>query len=436
MKPGRRIPPMNVLLNGRLVGTLRMERNGAISFVYAPDWLAWEHAVPISLSLPLREQAHRGAPIFAYLENLLPDSQAIRNRVAAKVHAESTDAYHLLEKLGRDCVGALQFVVGDENIDTGEPGTIQASPVSDDEVATTLKNLPTSPLGIEADVDFRISIAGAQEKTALLRINRKWFRPHGTTPTSHILKTQLGQLPNGINLSDSVENEFFCMRFCAAMGAEVAEVEMVDFDDVRALAIERFDRRWTRDDRLLRIPQEDFCQALRYPPSRKYQSDGGPGIRGCLELLSASDEPTEDQLSFLRAQVLFWLLGATDGHAKNFSIQLNFGGGFLMAPLYDVLSAQTAVDNGQIRFGQYKLAMSLGRRNHYRLDQVVARHFVQSAKAGGIGEGLTMNLLRETAARVDDAVEETLSRLPKGFPEELASSISRGIKRRSRPITA
>ena len=280
MKPGRRNSPMNVLLNGRLVGTLHMERNGAISFAYAPDWLAWEHAVPISLSLPLREQAHRGAPVFTYLENLLPDNQAIRNRIAAKVHAESTDAYHLLAKLGRGCVGALQFVVGDENIGADKQGAIQASPVSDDEVATTLKNLPTSPLGIEADIDFRISIAGAQEKTALLRMNGKWFRPHGMTPTSHILKTQLGQLPNGINLSDSVENEFFCMRFCAAMGAEVAEFEMVD--GVGALAVERFDRQWTRDDRLLRVPQEDFCQALGTHRARGTNPTEVRAFRGVL----------------------------------------------------------------------------------------------------------------------------------------------------------
>ncbi len=342
----------------------------------------------------------------------------------------------MLAKLGRDCVGALQFVVGDEDIGADKPGAIRASPVSDNKVATTLKNLATSPLGIEADVDFRMSIAGAQDKTAFLRLNGKWFRPHGMTPTSHILKTQFGQLPNGINLSDGVENEFFCMRFCAAMGAEVADVEMVDFDGVRAMVIERFDRKWTRDDRLFRVPQEDSCQALGYPPSQKHQADGGPGIRRCLELLSASDDPTEDQLSFLRAQVLFWLLGATDAHAKNFSVQLKFGGGFPMTPLYDVLSAQTAVDKGQIRGGQFKTAMSPGRRNHYRLDQVVARHFVQSAKAGGIGEGLTMNFLRETAAHVDDALEETLCQLPKGFPEDLASSISGGIKRRTRRITA
>lgn len=159
----------------------------------------------------------------------------------------------------------MQFVLGDEDIGADKPGAVLKSPLSDDENATTLKNLATSPLGIEADVDFRISIAGAQEKTALLRMNGKWFRPHGMTPTSHILKTQLGQLPNGTNLLDRVENEFFCMRFCAAMGAEVAEIEMVDFGGVRALVIERFDRQWTKDERLFRILQEDFLPGAGTP---------------------------------------------------------------------------------------------------------------------------------------------------------------------------
>ncbi|MBQ2262470.1 MAG: HipA domain-containing protein [Loktanella sp.] len=159
----------------------------------------------------------------------------------------------MLEKIGRDCVGALQFVAGDIPAD---PEGLQGEPVSDAQIAALLKNLTSAPLGIEED-DFRISLAGAQEKTALLRKDGVWIRPLGMTPTTHILKTQLGVLPSGINLSDSVENEFLCMRFCRAMGMDVAEVEIVDFEDVRALSVTRFDRRWTRDERLIRLPQED-----------------------------------------------------------------------------------------------------------------------------------------------------------------------------------
>ena len=431
MRRHPRQPSMNVLLNGRLVGHLHMERSGAVSFVYAEEWLAWGHAAPISLSLPLREQAHAGGPVIAYLENLLPDNQMIRDRIAAKVRADGTDAYSLLAKLGRDCVGALQFVVDGDDHSDGKPGEIVAEGVTDTEISATLKNLTASPLGIHEDADFRISIAGAQEKTALLRMNGKWFRPTGMTPTSHILKTQLGHLPNGINLSDSVENEFFCMRICAAMGAEVANVEMVDFEDVRALAIERFDRQWTSDGRLLRVPQEDFCQALGYPPSQKYQSDGGPSVVHGLHLLAGSDDPTSDQLSFLRAQVLFWLLGATDGHAKNFSIRLGFGGGFEMTPLYDVLSAQKAFDENQIKHSQYKLAMSVGRNRHYRLDQIVARHVFETAKAGSIGEAPVKAMLEEVLAAVPSAIETTIGGLPDGFPMELVNSIHIGVTRRA-----
>ncbi|MCE8005406.1 type II toxin-antitoxin system HipA family toxin [Aestuariivita sp.] len=423
---------LTVLLNGRLVGEIDMARSGAISFCYAPDWLAWEHTLPVSLSLPLQEQAHQGAPVIAYLENLLPDNPAIRERVAAKTGAGGTDAYNLLEKIGRDCVGALQFVVGD---DLPEPKGLEGEPVSDAEVADVLRNLATAPLGIEDD-DFRISLAGAQEKTALLRKDGDWIRPVGMTPTTHILKTQLGVLPNGINLSDSVENEFLCMTFCKAMGFDVAEVEIADFEDVRSLVVTRFDRRWTRDGRLIRLPQEDFCQALGYPPSQKYQMDGGPGIAEGMKLLSASDDPNDDRLAFFKAQVVFWLLGATDGHAKNFSIALRPGGGFRMTPLYDVLTAQKAVADGQIRHNRMRLAMCVGDQNHYRINEVVRRHFLETAKTVGLGGDLAENAIDALLVRVPAAMLETERALPVDFPDELQACTWEGVDARTAALTA
>lgn len=419
----RRSGTMQVLLNGRLVGHLRLASSGAISFAYDPGWLAWEHAMPISLSLPLREEAHQGAPVIAYLENLLPDNQAIRERVAARVRAGGTDAWHMLEKIGRDCVGALQFVTGE----APDIGALEGEPVTDTQIAALLRNLASAPLGLDEDDDFRISIAGAQEKTALLRHNGEWIRPSGLTPTTHILKTQLGVLPNGINLSDSVENEFFCMSFCRAMGADVAGVEIVDFEDVRSLVVTRFDRRWTTDGRLIRLPQEDFCQALSVPPSQKYQMDGGPGITEGIGLLSGSDDALADQRAFFRAQVLFWLLGATDGHAKNFSIALR-PGGFRMTPLYDVLSAQKAVHGGQIRQNRMRLAMAVD--GHYRINEVVPRHFQQAAKAAGFGVALAEEVLAEVAGRMEGALVEMQASLPEGFPSALAEIVAEGIRGR------
>jgi len=414
---------LTVLLNGRLVGQIDMARSGAISFNYAPDWLEWEHTLPVSLSVPLQEQAHQGAPVIAYLENLLPDNPAIRERVATKTGAGGTDAYNLLEKIGRDCVGALQFVVGG---DLPEPKGLEGEPVSDAEVADVLRNLATAPLGIEDD-DFRISLAGAQEKTALLRQDGAWIRPVGMTPTTHIIKTQIGVLPNGINLSDSVENEFLCMTLCKAMGLEVAEVEIVDFEDVRSLVVTRFDRRWTRDGRLIRLPQEDFCQALGYPPSHKYQKDGGPGIAKGMKLLSASDEPNDDRLAFFKAQVAFWLLGATDGHAKNFSIALRPGGGFRMTPLYDVLTAQKAVADGQIRHNRMRLAMCVGDRNHYRINEVVKRHFFETAKAVGLGAELAATTIDGLLERIPAAKAEAERAIPADFPGDLLACTWKGL---------
>lgn len=430
MSRSRRNVPLTVLLNGRLVGHLRMMSSGAISFQYDQDWLDWKYAMPISLSLPLTEQAHKGAPVIFFLENLLPDNQVMRDRVAAKVGAIGTDACSMLEKIGRDCVGALQFVTADTGMD--QVWEVKGEPLTGRQIADTLKNLSAAPLGIEKDDDFRISIAGVQEKTALLRDNGVWKKPTGMTPTTHILKTQLGTLPNGINLNDSVENEFLCMRFCKAMGVDVAHVEIEDFEETRALVIERFDRKWTGTGSLLRLPQEDFCQAMGYPPSRKYQSDGGPNVQACIGLLNGSDRPTEDQSVFFKAQILFWILGATDGHAKNFSLFLRPGGGFEMTPFYDILSAQKALDDGQIRHGHMKLAMSQGKRKHYRVDEIAPRHFMQSAKLCGFGVSLVENILKDVYEKVPDAMIKVEGQLPKDFPQPLFDAIANGIDTRHR----
>ncbi|TDQ28019.1 type II toxin-antitoxin system HipA family toxin [Phyllobacterium brassicacearum] len=350
--------PLNVFLNSRHVGVLRRESTGAIDFQYGRDWLDWRGTLPVSLSLPLREDRYIGSPVINVLDNLLPDSNPVRKRVAQRVGAEGTDAFSLLTALGHDCVGALQFLP--DGTDPGAAGDITGKPVSDDEVADIIKNLAAAPLGMGEDEDFRISIAGAQEKTALLRMEGKWFKPTGTTATTHILKPQIGQLPNGIDLSNSVENEYFCLKLLDALGLPTAKVEIADFGERRTLIVERFDRLWTKDGRLLRLPQEDTCQSLSVPPTRKYQSDGGPGMRGIVNLLKGSDTPEADITAFMHANIIFWMLGATDGHAKNFSIYLSPGGRFRMTPLYDVMTAQPSLDANRVPRNKFKLAMSVG----------------------------------------------------------------------------
>ena len=424
--------PLDVFLNARRVGRLRRLGGGAVDFRYDPGWLGWEHALPISNSLPLREDRYLGDPVIAVFDNLLPDPEPVRRRIAERIGAEGHDAYSLLARLGRDCVGALQILP--EGQDPGPTGTVEGRPADDGEIAEKLRNLAIAPLGLDDDAEFRISIAGAQEKTALLRWKNEWHIPRGATATTHIVKPQIGMLPNGIDLSRSVENEHLCLGLAAALGLPSAATEIADFDGERVLVVERFDRLWTGDGRLLRLPQEDCCQALSVPPSLKYDADGGPGMTDILDLLRGSDDPEADRRLFVKAQIVFWLLGATDGHAKNFSIFLKPGGRFRMTPLYDVMSAQPSVDAGRLRENGFRLALAVGDNRHYAIDTILPRHFAQTAAREGVPAHAIDEICGELAEGAEPAMETVLASLPRDFPADLADSIASGLRRRLRPI--
>lgn len=425
----RRYPPLRVLLNNRLVGHLSREPSGAVRFTYDSSWLEWDYALPVSLSLPLREDAYTGEPVIAVFDNLLPDSDALRRLVAERVGAAGIDAYHLLAAIGHDCVGALQFIGPDDDPD-GDTADINGEAMDQAAIERMLNGLAQAPLGLDRDDAFRISVAGAQEKTALLWHEGRWLKPHGTTPTTHILKTQIGKLPNGIDLSNSVENEFYCLKLAAAFGLPVNETSIHTFGATKALVIERFDRRWGRDGRLLRLPQEDCCQALSVPPTRKYQNEGGPGLVNVLDVLKGSDDPARDRATVLKAQILFWLIGATDGHAKNFSIFLSPGGTYHLTPLYDVLTAEPSLAARQIERKQMRLAMSVGTKRHYKIDEIQARHFVQTGRAANLPNALIQNAIQEMADNAGPALEQVEDTLPPDFPGAIHDAVNQAVKRR------
>jgi serine/threonine-protein kinase HipA len=429
----RQHAPLRVYLNSRLVGHLLKEPGGATSFRYDETWLAWNNAIPVSLSLPLREDAYRGAPVIAVFENLLPDSEMLRRQIAERMGAEGSDAYSLLAAIGRDCVGALQFVPEEEELVAG--ATVNGDPLDDDAIEKMLTGLARAPLGLARDDDFRISLAGAQEKTALLYDRGQWLRPRGTTPTTHIFKPSIGKLPNGVDLSDSVENEYYCLKLFAAFGLPVNDAAIETFGNTKALVVTRFDRLWTKDGRLLRLPQEDCCQALSFPPSRKYQNEGGPDLVRILDLLKASDTPEEDRKTVLKAQMLFWLIGASDGHAKNFSVSLRPGGSFSLTPLYDVLTVHANYDSHYINRSQMKLAMSVGDNNHYRMDGIRSRHFFQTGKAAGLSKSAVGRAIDEIASTAAGAMQKLAQELPLHFPENIHDSVGKALNERLRLLT-
>mgnify|MGYP001195922156 CR=1 FL=1 len=416
-------------MNGEKVGILTRAANGRLEFSYDNSWLASSSGRPLSLSMPLADQAYAGDTVENYFDNLLPDSQPIRNRIQRRFGAASNRGFDLLWHVGRDCVGALQLLPKDSQVDVRK---IEAEPLSDAAIAETLRNYRTMPLGMREDKDFRISVAGAQEKTALLKLSDQWHLPLGTTPTSHIFKLPIGRIEHsGMDLSDSVENEWLCHAILKAFGLPVADTEMLSFAGTKALVVKRFDRRWATDKSwLIRLPQEDMCQSLNIPPALKYESDGGPGFRQIMDLLLGATDSLGDRRLFMTANLVFWLLAAIDGHAKNFSIFMLPGGGFKLTPLYDVISAFPLVAKKQLEQRRLKMAMALtGKNRHYDWNAMLYRHWLSTAKACHFPADGMEEIITEVLGRLDQVVDQVSSQLPGSFPDAVAGPIFTGMRK-------
>ena len=383
MKKKNKTKILNVYLNDTLVGKLTKEASGKVSFKYDEEWI--DIGFHISNSLPIRENIYTGELVTRYFDNLLPDTDEIKQIIATKFGAESIRPFDMLEVIGKDCVGALSFWA--EELEKEGEIKLDCSFLEEKEIAKKIRNLGRRmPLGMDSS-DFRISIAGAQEKSALLQIQGKWYEPHGQTPTSHIIKAPIGALRKEINFDDSIDNEWASLLIMKKMGLPVCESKIYQFEDQRVLVVKRFDRKWKKyqgKDILLRIPQEDVCQALGISPYQKYQTEGGPGIEDIAKFLMASKR-SEDRFDFFKAMMIFDLLFATDGHAKNFSVFLEKDG-FRMTPFYDVMSGYFLFKRERRRLSDLKLAMKVGNSGHYNFRKISKRHYDETAKKCGINK--------------------------------------------------
>ena len=416
-----------MLMNGLLVGWLRNSARGVLSFHYDQSWLEFEGRRSISLSIPLAVREFSGLIVENYFDNLLPDSQPLRNRLQARVGADSGRCFDLLARIGRDCIGALQLLPEGEQV---EIRSVQAQPLTDKEIGSILRNYQSMPLGIDLEADFRISLAGAQEKTALLYHEGRWCRPAGATPTSHLFKLPIGELGrSGIDLSESIENEWLCQRILQAFDLPIASVEMMAFGGRKVLVVERFDRRWAEDGSwLMRLPQEDMCQATGTSGHLKYENDGGPGMHKIMDILLGSLRSQEDRSTFMKSQLLFWMLAAIDGHAKNFSIFHLAGGLYRLTPLYDVISVHPLVASRQIDRPRVSMAMAVhGKNRHYRWDMISRRHWLENARKCRFSAVEMDLIIDECCDRLAGVTERVKNILPPGFPEGIASPIFAGL---------
>src|SRR5882672_3392539 len=338
-----------VWINGQAAGTWKIPTRGEEEFQYEATWIGTSEGRPLSLSLPfsLDNAPIKGRVVGNYFDNLLPDSDSIRQRIQNQFGTDSRSTFDLLAAIGRDCVGAVQLLsTGEQPVD---PKRIDAKPLNEAQVEARLKQTVSSRRLRELDEDeFRFSIAGAQEKSAFLYHKGTWCEPLGSTPTTHIFKLPLGLVGGrDADMRSSVENEWLCAKIIRAYGIPVANSEIGQFGSQKALIVERFDRLLHPSRKYwLRLVQEDFCQALGLPSSRKYEADGGPGIPELARVLSGSDYREKDLAALLIAQIVFWMLAAGDGHAKNFSIRILSQGRYHLTPLYDVLSYWPIVGAG------------------------------------------------------------------------------------------
>ena len=432
---------LGLWMNGARVGTWSMAPNAPDTLQYAAAWVQAPKGRPLSLSLPFTpgNSPHRGEKVRAYFENLLPDSKAIRERLARRFKTGSIGAFELLAEIGRDCVGALEILP--ENEPSTHASLVQAEPLSEQEIAQILRAATTSMAApwTGTNDDFRISIAGAQEKTALLLRDGQWCRPFGHTATTHIFKLPLGLIGGmKIDMSGSVENEWLCSLILRAFGLPVALCAPLQFEDVRVLAVERFDRELWGDasgkHRLLRLPQEDLCQATGTPPQAKYEAEGGPGIDRIFDILDGSIRREQDRRNFFKAQLLFWMLRAPDGHAKNFSLFLRPGGRYQLTPLYDVLSAYPVLGKGTGKISPFKVKMAMAVRAknaHWEMRSILRRHWtLLGARHGVLTEDgrPAQFLIDDLIARTPDVIASVREELPAWFPEPLADSILNGLQ--------
>lgn len=431
------VDKLNLFMNSIKVGSLE-KLKGKLQFKYEDTWFSHPASRAISLSMPLSAKVYTGDVVYHFFDNLLPDNPVIRKRIQVLFHTNSVHVFDLLASIGKDCIGAIQLLKEGE---VAKSSKIEGDKLSNSQIENTLKNYKTSPLGMSnADADFRISLAGAQEKSAFLKYKNQWHKPTGTTPTSHIFKLPIGMIEHqSIDLRDSCENEWLCLKIIEAFGLKVAKAEIEYFNNSKVLVVERFDRKWSDGhDYLLRLPQEDLCQALGKSSVLKYQADGGPGIKDIMDFLLGSQQALQDRNDFFKIQLIFFLLAAIDGHAKNFSIFIRQASNFQLTPIYDVISAFPMMHKKQLHQKKIKMAMAIiGKNNHYDWSYIYRRHFLSTAKFVKFSVKQAEDILDKTILEIDNVINQVSSLLPQNFPSYISDSIFTGmLKAKQRLVTS
>ncbi|HMR49466.1 MAG TPA: type II toxin-antitoxin system HipA family toxin [Arachnia sp.] len=394
---------LRVYLDGVPVGVLTQTRQGALGFTYDDDYLARPQPTPLSLSMPPRPGVFSARVVRAFLDGLLPDNQAVRERWGVEFGVSANNPFALLRHVGRDAAGAVQILPADAASDDAvtRDGTIDW--LSDDEFVALVRELAEHRRDWNSGrITGRWSLAGAQAKVALYRDPESgaWGVPRDSTPTTHIVKPAIE------GLDDHHVNEVLCQRTASRLGLLAARSELVEVGDVRAMVSVRYDRMADGEGVLRRLHQEDLCQAMSVHPSQKYQSEGGPGIGAVADLFSRLGlvDRQASAARFFDGLVFNVLIGGTDAHAKNYSLMLS-GGRAQLAPLYDLASAVSYPSDRPLQS-----AMKVGK--HWVMREISPSDWSSVGRRLGLGGDRAVERVAELGGALPSALEMAVKSLP------------------------
>lgn len=456
-----------VLLEGREIGQVLKDLRGRLTFRYSDEWRTLRSAYPLSLSMPLAIAEHGHDRIETFLWGLLPDNVLVLERWGQRFQVSARNAFALISQVGEDCACAFQFVRPDRLEALLEPHAQEIDWLSESQVAERLGELRTNhAAGRRLGDQGQFSLSGAQPKTAFYYEDGRWGIPSGRWPTTHILKPPTG------DLDGFAENEHFCLALARTVGLPTTSSELIRFGDEVAIVIERFDRVWTaklassaaaeaaawatapdpfvaatkasaasaraaalRDlaevQPILRLHQEDLCQALGISPTSKYQNQGGPSPEQIVELLRRhSSRPVEDVATFIEALAFNWLIAGTDAHAKNYALLHGSGGRVRLAPLYDIVSA---LPYPELEFERLKLAMKIGRK--YRVRDIGPHQWQKLAEGLRLDPDETVRRISDLARRMIDSLDTVRAEAARGgMTHSIIDRLVELLQRRGRTV--
>ncbi len=393
---------LSVRLHGAPVGILE-ENQGTLEFKYLT-----EVKRPLSLCLPIQEESFRGTVCNAYFGGLLPENENTRKAIGRRFGINSNNTFSLLSVIGLDCAGAVSFHELDVPVIENNSFQLQGKILSDDELEEYINSLPLPPV-LEETVEIRISLAGVQEKTAVCLIDNKIALPIGGCPTTHILKPASNIFP------ELIENEYLCLKTAKAVGINVPQVELRQVKELKYFLIQRYDREIV-DNKIRRIHQEDFAQALGFPSSQKYEQEEGAGFKDCFNLISKFSVPATDRIRFVERAVFNYLIGNTDAHAKNFSLLHKDNGVIQLAPAYDILCTMAYEKHSQW------MAMKIG--NAIRISTVKLRDWEDFADTVGFRYKGLEEIIKKQSDQIPAILEKELQNIKNmGFDNTIGEKI-------------